>query len=894
MGIKSRPPAMFPFDPSALPQITARRAFIGVDFQQAFTEAGGLPVVNPPGYVHRATELAAAIRETNGDVIWVQSKFDKTRQLVEERIVVSDEAKPAKDPLSTEAEAEAAVDKEAFLSHVTAEVLAGDGLEWSSGVADQMVKSDLTLAKTAYSAFKGTRLLHMLRAKMVMEVFICGSLANVGVFATAMDAACHGLSITIVQDCCGYISESRQQRAIKSLVDFTGCEVATLKDTLDLIRPPPPKPRREETAGSRSPGLVRPMTALSLASDSPEPPEQFAKLSLNSPHNARESSDGSAHEDAVEEPSVTAEMLTTTLPPPSQPESQNSSTHQAAPSSSAKSTLDEPAASTSSAPDSAQEAIPAVPRESKLDRSVTLPKVTPSQSKPPKPEGSPPLNQERGDEGEAETSGAKLCEGDTGVVADLLPKDLEDGIFDKLRTEVKWQRMSHQGGEVPRLVAVQGHVAEDGSIPVYRHPADESPPLLPFTPTVRAIKEATEKRLGHPLNHVLIQYYRDGNDYISEHSDKTLDIVRSSYIANVSLGAERTMVLRTKRQDRDPSRSSTVSPSSETDKRTICRAKLPHNSLLQMGLATNMKWLHAIRQDKRSEREKSPLELAFNSGRISLTFRHIATFLSSDETLIWGQGATSKTQDKARPVKNGQCAEAVEMLKAFGTENRSSNFDWDSHYAAGFDVLHMSTSARFFTSEDSLANLQVVLMLAEFGISYAKGSMGPMKQGQSLDFEALPIKFVDSTEGRPTVQGDVPIFLYLDAVYGTTEGSHEGQEQAQLAKRYTRFHQAISLSRKLQRGTPRDLRKPISDALERELTTWDRYLAEADGEYLAGSKASLPDFIVWPVLYTLVQESGLEALGSHSHLKDYYSRFTARESVKKVTTDAASTILEST
>lgn len=892
MGIKSRPPAMFPFDPSALPQITARRAFIGVDFQQAFTEAGGLPVANPPGYVHRATELAAAIRETNGDVIWVRSKFDKTRQLEEERIVVSDEAKPAKDPLPTEAEA--AVDKEAFLSHDTAEVLAGDGLEWSSGVADQIVKTDLTLAKTTYSAFKGTRLLHMLRAKMVMEVFICGSLANVGVFATAMDAACHGLSITIVQDCCGYISESRQQRAVKSLVDFTGCEVATLKDTLDLIRPPLPKPHQGEAAGSKSPDLVRPMTALSLASDSPEPPEQLAKLSLNSPRSTGEPGDSPAPEDAVKEPSVTADTTTATLPPPSQPESQNSSTHQADPSPSAESTLDAPAASSSSAPDPTQEAAPAVPRESESDRSVTPPEVSSSQSVPPKPKGSSPLNQERDDDGEAESSRTKLCEGDTDVIVDLLPKDLEDGIFDTLRTEVKWQRMSHQGGEVPRLVAVQGHVAEDGSIPVYRHPADESPPLLPFTPTVRAIKEATEKRLGHPLNHVLIQYYRDGNDYISEHSDKTLDIVRSSYIANLSLGAERTMVLRTKRQDRDPSRPSAVSPSSETDKRTICRAKLPHNSLLRMGLATNMKWLHAIRQDKRSEREKSPLELAFNGGRISLTFRHIATFLSSDETLIWGQGATSKTQDKARPVKNGQCAEAVEMLKAFGTENRSSNFDWDSHYGAGFDVLHMSTSARFFTSEDPLANLQVVLMLAEFGISYAKGGMGPMKQGQSLDFEALPIKFVDSTEGRPTVQGDVPIFLYLDAVYGTTKGSLGEQDQAQLAKRYTRFHQAISLSRKLQRGTPRVPSQPIGDVLERELTTWDRYLAEADGEFLAGSEASLPDFLVWPVLHTLVQQSGLEALGSHGHLKDYYGRFTARESVKKVTTDGASSILEST
>lgn len=48
-----------------------------------------------------------------------------------------------------------------------------------------------------------------------------------------------------------------------------------------------------------------------------------------------------------------------------------------------------------------------------------------------------------------------------------------------------------------------------------------------------------EDALQHPVNHVLIQYYRSGNDYISEHSDKTIDVVRDSKIVNVSLGAER-------------------------------------------------------------------------------------------------------------------------------------------------------------------------------------------------------------------------------------------------------------------------------------------------------------------------------------------------------------------
>lgn len=77
------------------------------------------------------------------------------------------------------------------------------------------------------------------------------------------------------------------------------------------------------------------------------------------------------------------------------------------------------------------------------------------------------------------------------------------------------------------------------SIPIYRHPSDESPLLLPFSPTVSMIQKHVEKVLQHPVNHVLIQFYRSGNDYISEHSDKTIDVVPNSKIVNVSFGAER-------------------------------------------------------------------------------------------------------------------------------------------------------------------------------------------------------------------------------------------------------------------------------------------------------------------------------------------------------------------
>ncbi|KAH9839501.1 uncharacterized protein C8Q71DRAFT_514827 [Rhodofomes roseus] len=282
-------------------------------------------------------------------------------------------------------------------------------------------------------------------------------------------------------------------------------------------------------------------------------------------------------------------------------------------------------------------------------------------------------------------SADSIGEGDSFLVPDFLPPELSEHAFQCVRDEVKWHRMVHRGGEVPRLVAVQGFVHEDGSYPIYRHPADESPPLLPFSPTVELIRQHVEETLHHPVNHVLIQHYRTGADYISEHSDKTIDVVRGSNIVNVSLGARRVMTLRTKK---DAHRAS----ADASEGRASQRIPLPHNSMFVMGLETNMRWLHGIRTDKRPEKTKSAEERFANGERISLTFRHIGTFLTLGDTHIYGQGARGKTREGAQPVVRGG-SEAQALIDAFGRENHSSEFDWDAAYGVGSDVLHFSERA---------------------------------------------------------------------------------------------------------------------------------------------------------------------------------------------------------
>ena len=201
---------------------------------------------------------------------------------------------------------------------------------------------------------------------------------------------------------------------------------------------------------------------------------------------------------------------------------------------------------------------------------------------------------------------------------------------------------------VPRLIAIQGEIL-NGFSPLYRHPAEEQPILKPFTPTTKIILDKLNKRLNLNMNHVLIQLYRDGEDNIGEHSDKTLDILKSSPIVNYTVGETRTLRLRNK-----------ITKQKEY-------IELKDNSLFILGPETNRKWLHGIKSNS-----------LIKGSRISFTFRTIATFI--DETgKITGQGA---------PIENKNIDDSFEMLKAFSKENHESDFNWDEYYGKGFNALN--------------------------------------------------------------------------------------------------------------------------------------------------------------------------------------------------------------
>jgi hypothetical protein len=239
---------------------------------------------------------------------------------------------------------------------------------------------------------------------------------------------------------------------------------------------------------------------------------------------------------------------------------------------------------------------------------------------------------------------------DTYIIYDV--DELKDINFEDIKKEIEFEQMFSQQSPVPRLVAIQG-IFYNEMKPIYRHPVDAQPGITEMTLSVKKICDVLSKKLNQNFNHVLIQLYRDGLDYIGEHSDKTLDIEKNTNIVNYTIGSTRVMRLKSKKNNIE---------------KNIIKIPLKHNSMFVLSWDVNRKYLHYIKQDKRDLKEKSSDELRNNGERISFTFRTIVTFIDKFNNII-GQGSKFKKINVD-----------IDMLKAFSKENHDADFEWEYYY----------------------------------------------------------------------------------------------------------------------------------------------------------------------------------------------------------------------
>lgn len=119
---------------------------------------------------------------------------------------------------------------------------------------------------------------------------------------------------------------------------------------------------------------------------------------------------------------------------------------------------------------------------------------------------------------------------------------------------------------------------------------------LPWTHTLIDIKNRVEKIAGTDFNSVLLNYYRNHRDGMGLHSDDEPELGRRPIIASLSLGEERTFILKHKTM---------------RDLKSV-RLRVASGSLLLMKGETQHCWKHGI------EKEKRPC-----GPRVNLTFRRV-------------------------------------------------------------------------------------------------------------------------------------------------------------------------------------------------------------------------------------------------------------------------------
>jgi alkylated DNA repair dioxygenase AlkB len=151
---------------------------------------------------------------------------------------------------------------------------------------------------------------------------------------------------------------------------------------------------------------------------------------------------------------------------------------------------------------------------------------------------------------------------------------------------VMWGRRVPQ----PRLTAWYGDPGNS-----YAYSGIQLDPL-PWTPLLRDIKACVEKTVGSIFNSVLLNYYRGQQDSIGFHSDDEPELGEQPVIASLSLGAQRTFILKHKK-------SRAAKP---------VHLRLGSGSLLLMRGDTQHCWRHGILKESRP-----------CGPRVNLTFRKI-------------------------------------------------------------------------------------------------------------------------------------------------------------------------------------------------------------------------------------------------------------------------------
>lgn len=186
-----------------------------------------------------------------------------------------------------------------------------------------------------------------------------------------------------------------------------------------------------------------------------------------------------------------------------------------------------------------------------------------------------------------------LADAELDYLPDWVDTALADSWLRALVEQTPWQQpelfIHGRYHRTPRLTDWYG---DSGAR--YRYSGKLHEPL-PWTPLLDEIRQRIVREVGQPLNAVLLNYYRDGQDSMGWHSDAEPELGRDPLIASLNLGGSRRFDLRRV--------GSTRIEHSLT---------LEHASLLVMRGPTQHHWQHQVAKTRQA-----------CAPRLNLTFRLI-------------------------------------------------------------------------------------------------------------------------------------------------------------------------------------------------------------------------------------------------------------------------------
>ena len=197
-----------------------------------------------------------------------------------------------------------------------------------------------------------------------------------------------------------------------------------------------------------------------------------------------------------------------------------------------------------------------------------------------------------------------VVEGELRLYPHLFSARESERFLDDLKQQVDWKAeritMFGRSRPLPRLTAWHG---DPGARYTYSGLSLEP---VGWTSTLLRIKSRIEEVSTASFNSVMLNYYRDGRDSVSWHSDDEPELGRDPVIGSVSFGSERPFQLR-HRASHSAGPVSTHAPA-----RNRLTLDLPNGSYLEMGAGMQRNWVHRL-----------PKRPRLTGERINLTFRTI-------------------------------------------------------------------------------------------------------------------------------------------------------------------------------------------------------------------------------------------------------------------------------